>query len=248
MTAFTASRKKFADYLALNEELAKLNILQKRRTFLKILIIGFFLYRDIEIQRRNLLERKKELVAELRDQIENYFQTLKLEINNEITTDEMISQQRESKLLDYIDEFSKAINSLKQELANLDENGQISNFEIGNLSSYLKYIDQIKNQIISHNHEIEVKRLNSELSKLKPHLFEAQHEFDNFFFGNRYFSKKNLHYWKSKYNQLVADLQTIRGKAAQLGVDLEEKSRIDKLIEEYKHTEATIRNAMKNIF
>jgi hypothetical protein len=151
MASLTQFRDKFEEILALNESLTKLETLRKKRDLLKIVLIGFFLYRELETQKKSLYDRKKTCVQELRNETDNYFQNLKIEINKEILSDSLFPKYKESQLLAYLDEFNKAISYLMKELVFLSEYAQIKNFVKDNLSAYLKETNLIRNRIVSHN-------------------------------------------------------------------------------------------------
>jgi DNA helicase-4 len=242
MASLTQFREKYEEILAINQSLLRIESLRKKRDLLKIIIIGFFLYRDLETQEKNLHYQKKARVQELKNQTNDYFQTLKAEIDKNILPDSQISENKESQLLDYLNEFNKAVSFLMEELTLISEYEQIKNFVTDNLSAYLKETNLLKIQIVSHNRELNKKLLNQEISRFMSQLLQAEKEFDNLFLGELYFSKKMLHDWKLKWKQLVSDLEEFRRKATVLGFETESKQVINKVIDEYNQGESRIKN------
>ena len=82
--------------------------------------------------------------------------------------------------------------------------------------------------------ELEKEELRQELLLLKPEILQSEKEFNSLYYGQFYFSKKDLHDWKNKWSELAKRIGKIREKA---GSDVDFKDSIERVTGAYREGE-----------
>jgi DNA helicase-4 len=215
----------------IERNLLHLQKLQKIRSILKIVGIGFFIYKNIDSEidsnkreRQILLENSVQKTSEYLEYFRNESKFI-LESNNYLAKDD------ETRLLSLLNEFDRDVRYL---IAQPDIVAQISNS--------LGAIAEIRKFVTNYNSEFEAKKLRAELLAHKDEVLQAVTEFDSLFFGNYYFSKKEFHDWKNKWLQLKGETEKCVRK---VGSDSGFKDELNRFLNAYQSGEDWLKNRNK---
>ncbi len=163
----------------LNSELNNLQKQKIARNFLKIIIIGFFINKKID----------KEIKA------------LKLEINRRQTTLKKISDDH----LESIQAKLTKINNQKSYLTKEEEEQWLT--LVGLTKANLDYFQSqnllIKTDYVSAINQVERIQQLIKTNNLKLDCYKAENDFNLLLNSDLYFSKKELHAWKTKWQQPI---------------------------------------------
>jgi hypothetical protein len=198
----TDFNKSFDELIDLQKNLAILKQKQNLRNTLKIIGIGFLLYRNIQSEIENNLANRKtvldRILSETKSRVD-YFETEILKIKNSST---FLLSERITYLLCLLQEFEKKLAYLKR----LDNERQSV------LSNSLTKIVEFQSFISNYNFALEKKQLTEQLSKLKNQVLQAETEFNSVYKGNNYFSKRDLYEWREKWVSLVRKIEEYTAK------------------------------------
>jgi DNA helicase-4 len=216
------------ELLDLNHGLAYLKRLKKLRTCLKLLIVGFLLWRDLERKISEKEEEKKTLLRSISLLINERLDSLREQIEDVEKSDVHLSRDDEERWHSVLRSFEADLYSLMSQKA-LDET---------HCSTSLMELEKFRQLVDSYNKELEKRKLRQELLKSKDEILRAEREFDSLFGGQYYFSKAELHSWKRKWGQLI---QTVE-KCVENGgnVDVDFAASLQKVIDAYRKGEQLV--------
>jgi DNA helicase-4 len=205
----------------LHEELNNLEKRKRIRNILKVIGVGFLLYRDVDQEISKVQTKISDLAGQGNSAAEELLEQIKFEVEKISNSQTMLQKSEEEKWLSLLKTFESNARYLRSVNA-LEE--QQSSKLLEESSRYQKFITE-------HNEQIRKNELKQELLKLKKEILQAAHELCSLFDSQNYFTKKQLQTWKNKWSQLIEVLN----ESTRLGVeDLDFSSDIAKIVEAYQ--------------
>ena len=205
----------------LHEELTKLEKRKRIRNILKVIGIGFLLYRDVDQEISKVQTKISDLIGLGNSTAEELLKQIKLEVEKIGKSQTMLQESEEEKWLSLLKTFESNAKYLRSVNA-LEE--QQSSKLLEEISRYQKFIAE-------YNGQIRKNELKQQLLKLKKEILQAANEFYSLFDSQNYFTKKQLQTWKNKWSQLIEVLD----ESTQLGVNgLDFSDKIAKIVEAYQ--------------
>ena len=178
--------------------------MKRLRNYLKIVLIGFFTYRDIcrkiaaaEMQRASLIENAEMATNQFLNYTRNEAERLG---KNDIS----ISKTEENHWLITLEAFCKDVDYLKR-------TGIIDDKKT---SDVFCEIEHFRHLVTDFNFQLEKKKLRQQLIKLRNQIVQSEREFDSLYNSDRYFSKKELGSWKNKWLHLIHPIEEAIRKGA----------------------------------
>jgi DNA helicase-4 len=211
----------FNQLLDIDNRLRLLRRKEKLRNRLKILGIGFLIYKNVQKEIEELLSRRQGLLENLVPSTSGHMDSLRKEVESIRNSDAYLSREDESDLLNRLIESKKGIEYLN--LASVLEKSQA----VGLLAE----LDGFHHFVENYNAELEKNRLKQKLLLLKSEILQSEEEFNSLCCGQVYFSKRDLHDWKNKWSDLVEEIEKIREKA---GSDVDFQDSIERVIGAYR--------------
>lgn len=207
--------------------LRHLHKLQKMRNILKIVGIGFFIHKNVEKEIDNNKKERQALLGNWVQKASEYLEYFRTESKKILESNNYLSKDNETRLLSLLDEFNR---DLIYSDAQHDFATQISDF--------LGVIAETRRFVANYNSEFEKRKLRAELLARRDDVLQAVTEYNSLFFGDYYFSKKELHDWKNKWFQLRNETEKCIRK---VGKDLEFKEELDRFLGAYNHGEGWLK-------
>lgn len=205
----------------LHEELTNLEKRKRIRNILKVIGIGFLLYRDVDHNISKVQTRISDLIGQGNSVAEALLEQIKLEVEEIGKSQTMLQESEEEKWLSLLKTFES--NTIYLRSVNALEEQQSSKL-LEEISRYQKFIAE-------YNEQIRKNELKQQLLKLKKEILQVANEFYSLFDSQNYFTKKQLQTWKNKWSQLIEVLD----ESTQLGVDeLDFSDKIAKIVEAYQ--------------
>jgi DNA helicase-4 len=210
----------FKEFRDLEYRLRRLRRIQTLRNILKILGIGFIIYRNVQKEIEESLSRRKLLLGNLVASTSAYLDSFRNGMESIRTSSIYLTEDDETHWLSLLSEFSKDVDFLRS--ASVLDNSQAV--------SLLSEIGGFKNSVEKYNAELEKTKLKQQLLKLKTQILQSEKEFNSLYYGQFYFSKRDLHNWKMKWAELVNQIEKTRKKA---GADVDFRDSIERVIGAY---------------
>jgi hypothetical protein len=160
---------------------------QKLRNMLKILGIGFIIYKSVQNEIEESLSRSRILFGNLDASLSMYINSLRNGIENIRASNAYLTKDGEALWLNRIEQSKIEIAYLRS----------ISILDNSQVVALLAELDGFQNFVGKYNAELRKKELRQELLLLKPEILQSEKEFNSMWFGQFYFSKKDLHNWKT---------------------------------------------------
>jgi hypothetical protein len=214
----------FNKLLDIDNKLHLLRRKQKLRNRLKILGIGFLIYKNAQNEIEESLSRRKILLGNIDEGLSAYINSLRNGIEDIRTSNVYLSKDYEVNWLNRIGESKKELTYLRS----------ISFIGKSQAESLLAELDGFLYFVRNYNSELEKSKLRQQLLLLKSEVLQSEKEFNSLCCGQIYFSKKDLHDWKTKWSVLVREIEEIRKKA---GSDVDFKDSVERVIGAYREGE-----------
>jgi DNA helicase-4 len=205
----------------------KLRLLRRKQTLrnrLKILGIGFLIYKKVQNEIEESLSRRKILLGNIDASLFAYINSLRNGIENIRTSNVYLVKGEEALWLNRIGESKKELSYLRS----------VSVLDKSQAEGLLAELDGFQYFVGNYNLELEKSKLRQQLLLLKSEVLQSEMEFNSLCFGQVYFSKKDLHDWKAKWAELVKEIEKIREKA---GSDVDFRDSIERVIGAYREGE-----------
>ena len=167
------------------------------RNRLKMVIVGFFLWRDIGQRISRIEERRNLLVRSARLIVEDFMVFLRGEMRNLAKSDAFISRDDEGRWQSLFETLRKILSYLEL----------LSGPDREYYSIVLGELDGSRHFIEGYNEKLEKRILRQDLLKLKGKVLQAENEFNSLYHGQNYFSKRELHLWRQKWKYLIETLE-----------------------------------------
>ena len=210
-----------------NQNLVKLRRSRALRSYLKGILIGFLIYKDIEQEIGICQEKRDSLLKSMAPNVKEYLLVLNETIANIEKSDTFLQIQHGEQILTSLEQTKAALNYLKSENA-LENEIQLA---------ALSQLEQARNFIINYNSELGKKRARQELINVRSGILEAEREFKSKYDSDRYFSKKDLHDWKKRWSQLIQPIEEATKKCV---ADVDFKSAIEGFVGFYQEGDELI--------
>lgn len=210
-----------------NQKLVKFRKARALRSYLKCIIIGFLIYKNIEQQIELCREKRNLLLKSMAPKVKEHLLILNEKIVQIEKSDTFLQIQDGEQILAILEKTKAAINYLRSENA-LDNEIQLA---------ALSQVEQARNFITNYNSELEAKRARQELLNVRGGILEAGSEFKSKYDSDRYFSKKDLHDWRKKWSHLIQPIEEARNKGV---IDVDFKSAIESFVCFYQEGEELI--------
>lgn len=210
MTApdFKELLKEFHD---LESKMRQLRRNLKLRNILRILGIGFIIYKNAQKEIDETLSRRKILLGNLLAGTTAYTGFLKTEMEKIGESSSYLTKDEEARWLSLLGKF-------REELEYLRSASVLSDSQTSEL---LDEIAGFHNFVRNHNSELEKAKLREQLLSLETETLQSEKEFNSLYYRQSYFSKRDLNDWKMKWSGLVEKIEKIRQKA-RLEVDFQD--------------------------
>lgn len=197
---FKALLNEFRD---LENKLRQLRRNLRLRNIIKILGIGFILYKNVQKEIDETLFRRKILLRNLLAGTTSYRDSLRNEIENIRKSNGYLTRDEEARWLSLFGEFREEVEYLRSASVLSDSQA----------SEVLDELAGFHNFVRNYNSELEKAKLREQLLLLKTEILQSEKEFNSLYDGQLYFSKRDLHDWKMKWSGLVEKIEKIREKA-----------------------------------
>ena len=194
------------------------------RNRLKILGIGFLIYKNIQDEIEESLSRRKILLGNIDADLSAYINSLRNGIEDIRTSNAYLSKGEESLWLNRIDESKKELSYLRS----------VSVLDDSQAEALFAEFDGFHYFLGNYNSELEKNKLRQQLLLLKSKVLKSEKEFNSLCCGQVYFSKRDLHNWKVKWAELVREIEKIRKKA---GLDVDFRDSVERVIGAYSEGE-----------
>jgi len=181
------------DLKVLNAELAQLRRTSQLRQILKIIGIGFFLYRDVDLKISQNENKKILIIKSLESRIIETSKIIKAKLDEVDASHEFLSEDQENNFLFFIDSFKENIRYIES----------LNFIDSSLITSRLAEAAKSKDFIINFNEKLKIRKLREEIIALKDQFLQAEREFTILHDQEKYFSKSELNYWKKRWNHLV---------------------------------------------
>ncbi len=211
----------------LHHGLAYLRRLKRLRSCLKPLIVGFFLWKDLEHKISNKEEGEKALLKSIGFLINERLDSFRRQIEDVEKSESYLSRGDEQR-------WQSALRSFETDLCNLKSQKALDDMHY---SAALKELAAQSHFIVSYNKELEKRKLRQELLRLKDEILQAEGEFNSLYRSQYYFSKAELHSWKKKWGPIV---QTIEKCVEGGNADVEFGESLRKIIDAFRNGEQLI--------
>jgi len=214
----------FNKLLDIDAKLSLLRRKQRLRNRLKIVGIGFLIYKNVQNEIEERLSRRKILLGNIDAGLSAYIKSLRNGIENIRKSDVYLSKDCEANWLNRIGESKKELAYLRS----------ISFLDKSQAEGLISELDGFEYFVRNYNAELEKSKLRQQLLLLKPEVLQSEKEFNSLFCGQAYFSKKDLHDWKTKWEELAREIEKIREKA---GSDVDFRDSVERVIGAYREGE-----------
>jgi len=195
---------------------------------LKVLGIGFFIYKDVDKQISVNEQKIVASVKEVNEMIIEFLENIQKEKDKLSNLDSYISKSQEEKLLA----------SLNESKIDFDYIGRAGVFDETKFNALLSEIENFRSFVTGYNIQVEKKELTQQLIKLKNDIFQSEKEFNSLYDGQFYFSKRDLHYWKMKWSELVKKIERIKDRA---GLEVDFKDSLYRVTGAYREGESWLK-------
>ena len=210
----------FSELCNIEEKLRVLIRKERLRNRLKILGIGFLIYKNIEKEIEEHLSRRQVLLEQLAPSTSKHIDSLRNQVESLRKSNDYLPKEDERHLLERLSESKKGIEYLN--LASVLDKSQALGV-LAELDGYQHFVE-------NYNAELEKRRLRQQLLKLKPEVLQSEKEFNSLCCGQAYFSKRDLHEWKVKWSDLASEIEMITEKA---GSDVDFSDSVERVIGVY---------------
>jgi len=182
---------------SIDREIAKLNRIKRTRRILKAIVIGFFLYRDVD-QRISQNERQKfSLIKNALSAVNVTTKYHKQRLETSKASQEFLSKEQEEEWLNLLETFKSDVESL-QSLNVLDSSLTSSLFDD---------IAKSKEYVVHYNENLGKIKLRQKLMKLKDEILQAEKELKSLCNTQRYISKRDFHSWKESWKHIFSPIR-----------------------------------------
>jgi len=205
----------------------KLRLLKRKQTLrnrLKILGIGFLIYKNVENEIEESLSQRKTLLGNIDAGLSSYINSIRNGIEDIRTSNIYLAKDEEALWLNRIGESKKEIAYLRS----------ISFLDKSQAEGLLAEFEGFHYFIGNYNSELEKSKLRQQLLLLKSEVLQSEKEFNSLCCGQSYFSKRDLHEWKTKWSELVREVEKIREKA---GSEVDFRDSVERIIGAYREGE-----------
>ena len=209
-----------ADFKRLECNLRLLERRRKLRNFLRIIGIGFFLYKNVESEISRTRTERQAILGVIAQKTFEQLAYFRKESENILKSDSYLAKSDEIRLINLLDEFDNNIEYLSLQ----------SGFS-ARPPNIRGAIGEIRALVANYNVEFEKRKLRAELLALKDEVLQAVAEFDSLFFEDYYFSKKQFHDWECKWLQLKTNVQEC---VRRVGFDVDFQAELYRLLEVYR--------------
>jgi DNA helicase-4 len=182
---------------SLNREIANLERIRRIRGILKMLVIGFFFYRDVDLRISKEETQRDSLIRSVESAIRATYECQKQKLKAIEDSGGHLPQIEKEEWLGLIGTFEADLKYLKS----------LNACDSKLISSILMKIAKSRQFVVDYNENLERDILRQELLKLKDKILQAEEEFKLLYDGQRYFTKRELHFWKKRWNHLVAPIR-----------------------------------------
>ena len=162
------------------------------RNVLKIIIIGFFIGKDIDITIKNLRKKRKYLIESLNYQLSKHLNSLRKQIKNVERYESYLTQKEVEQWLDTLKSFMADIYYLMLQ----------ETIDKKYISEILDEIQKYRNFILNYNLEYKKRKTNEKIELLKNNILTAEKEYDSFNNNQLYFSKRDMYTWEREWNYI----------------------------------------------
>jgi DNA-directed RNA polymerase subunit F len=170
---------------SLHQKLANLEKRKRLRKILKIVGIGFLIYRDVDQEISNVQDEIPALVEKANFIAKEHLEYVKCEVEKINDSKTYLQKHEEEKWFNLLRTFESNTNYLRS--INALEEPQSSKL-LEEIASYQKFIAE-------YNKQIRKNELKHQLLELKKEILQAATEFSTLFGSQKYFTKKQLQTW-----------------------------------------------------
>jgi DNA helicase-4 len=217
-------RDVFKELLDIEYDLRRLRRKQKLRNRLKILGIGFIIYKNVHNEIEESLSQRKTLLGNLNAGLFAYINSVRKGMESIRTSNVYLAKSDEALWLNRIGEAEEELTYLSS-ISVLDKSQTVV---------LLAELDGFQHFVRNYNAELEKKELRQKLLLLKPEILQSEKEFNSLYYGQFYFSKKDFHDWKIKWSELARKIGKIREKA---GSDVDFRDSVERVACAYREGE-----------
>lgn len=199
------------EFRDLEKQLGQLRRNLKLRNILKVLGIGFFIYKNAQKVTEENLSRRKIFLGNLLVGTTAYTNFLKTEIGKIGKSSSYLTDDEEARWLSLLGKFREEIQYLRSASVLSDSQG-------------LKLLEEtagLHDLVWNHNSELEKVKLREQLLSLETETLQSEKEFNSLYYRQSYFSKRDLNDWRMKWSGLVEKVEKITQKA-HLEVDFQD--------------------------
>ena len=214
----------FNEIRSIDEKLRVLRKKERLRNRLKIIGIGFLIYNNVQKEIEDYASRRQVLLEKLAPSASEHIDSLRTEIEKIRNSDAFLPKKDERHLLNRLSESKQGIEYLNFASV-LDKSQAVC---------VLAELDGYQNFVENYNAELEKRKLRQQLLSLKPQVLQSEKEFNSLCCGEVFFSKRELHEWKSKWSDLATEIEMIRDKA---GSEVDFRDSVERVIGAYRQGE-----------
>ena len=194
--------------------------LRRIRNSLKVVGIGFFLYKSLDAKIAATQKEKQILLETLIKKASDYLDYFKTQSEIVRQSNNYLDKDNEIRLLGLLDNFENDLRYLVSQ----------SDFAV-QPAGLFNSIGELRKFIATYNFEFEKAKKKAELLALKSEVLQATAEFDLLFFGKNYFSKKQFYHWKNKWLKLKIETENC---VKIIGFDFDFKEKLTRLLDAYQ--------------
>jgi DNA helicase IV len=216
----------------LNIQTVRLQSIKRIRENLKVIGIGFFIYRRIDGDISKVETQKAIEKNSIETGIKEALKFQKQQLQTIEGSYQFLSKNREKDLLHIIETFEADLVHLK--------NLKLQDSEL--ISLALGEIEKSRQFVIEYNENLEKTLLRQKLLSLKNEILRAESEYKLHFESERYFSKKELYLWKEKWGSLIAPIREYLIKGV-TGIDFQHS--LSLILDSYEKGERIIEDRNK---
>lgn len=186
-----------------NSALAQLKRKQALKQRLEPIGIGLLIYRHISKQLTSAENSRAAILKKFDLIIGQQFADLENRVNSIEKSGIILSKQQENELTLFLDNIRVDLSYLRSQNA----------FSEDNHNHAISEIDRYRNFVLSYNSNLYQKHAKEKLLATKSEIIKAQKEICRMFHGDRYFSKKELYDWTSKWQHLLPIIREAEKRA-----------------------------------
>lgn len=163
------------------------------RNRLKIIVVGFLIWRDIGQKISRNEEKKDVLVRSVGQILDECMSDLKGQIENAAKSDTFLSRDDEGRWQSLFERLKTILSYLKSVNARDEKH----------YADALDEVEKSEHFIRSYNNELDKKKLRLDLLRLRSEILQAKNNFNSMYNSQHYFSRRELQTWKQKWNHLT---------------------------------------------